>query len=88
MAGYVAVGVAAVINLFNPGTVFIHTPLFDIDATLFDTVVTKARSGAAAVVRGLPDRAGEGQQAAGCCGRHHPAPDGFRGPGVDLKAEG
>lgn len=43
VAGFVAVGVAAVINLFNPATVFIHTPLFDIDATLFDTVVTKAR---------------------------------------------
>jgi predicted NBD/HSP70 family sugar kinase len=44
VAGFVAVGVAAVINLFNPATVFIHTPLFDIDATLFDAVVEKARS--------------------------------------------
>jgi predicted NBD/HSP70 family sugar kinase len=43
VAGFVAVGVAAVINLFNPGTVFIHTPLFEIDATLFETVVGKAR---------------------------------------------
>jgi N-acetylglucosamine repressor len=44
VAGYVAVGVAAVINLFNPTTVFIHTPLFEIDASLFDTVVEKARA--------------------------------------------
>jgi predicted NBD/HSP70 family sugar kinase len=43
VAGFVAVGVAAVINLFNPGTVFIHTPLFEIDASLFETVVEKAR---------------------------------------------
>ncbi len=43
VAGFVAVGVAAVINLFNPGTVFIHTPLFEIDAALFDLVVSKAR---------------------------------------------
>lgn len=42
VAGFVAVAVAAVINLYNPGTVFIHTPLFEIDATLFDLVVAKA----------------------------------------------
>ena len=42
VAGYVAVGVAAVINLFNPATVFIHTPLFEIDASLFDLVVSGA----------------------------------------------
>ncbi|MFM8274485.1 MAG: ROK family transcriptional regulator [Gemmata sp.] len=39
VAGYVAVAVAAVINLFNPATVFIHTPLFEIDPALFDLVV-------------------------------------------------
>lgn len=44
VAGFVAVSVAAVINLFNPGTVFIHTPLFEIDPTLFETVVEKARA--------------------------------------------
>jgi N-acetylglucosamine repressor len=44
VAGFVAVGVAAVINLFNPATVFIHTPLFEIDAALFDTVVEKTRA--------------------------------------------
>jgi N-acetylglucosamine repressor len=44
VAGFVAVGVAAVINLFNPATVFIHTPLFEIDPALFELVVEKARS--------------------------------------------
>jgi N-acetylglucosamine repressor len=43
VAGFVAVGIAAVINLFNPSTIFIHTPLFDIDATLFETVVEMTR---------------------------------------------
>lgn len=43
VAGFVAVGLAAVINLFNPATVFVHTPLFEIDESLFDTVVNKAR---------------------------------------------
>jgi N-acetylglucosamine repressor len=43
VAGFVAVGVAAVINLFNPATVFIHTPLFEIDPALFEAVVEKAR---------------------------------------------
>ncbi len=43
VAGFVAVSVAAVINLFNPATVFIHTPLFEIDPTLFETVVEEAR---------------------------------------------
>ena len=42
VAGYLAVGVAAVINIFNPAAVFIHTPLFEIDATLFDMVVKEA----------------------------------------------
>ena len=43
VAGFVAVGLAAVINLFNPATVFIHTPLFEIDGSLFEAVVDKAR---------------------------------------------
>ncbi|MBY0460200.1 MAG: ROK family transcriptional regulator [Gemmataceae bacterium] len=43
VAGFVAVGVAAVINLFNPVTVFIHTPLFEIDPALFEAVVSKAK---------------------------------------------
>lgn len=41
---YLAIGVAAVINLFNPSTLFIHTRLFEIDSSLFDTIVTQARS--------------------------------------------
>jgi N-acetylglucosamine repressor len=43
IAGNLAVGVAAVINLFNPAVVFIHSPLFDIDATLLDRVIEQAR---------------------------------------------
>ena len=40
---YLAVGVAAVINLFNPATLFIHSRLFEIDEALFEAVVEKAR---------------------------------------------
>ncbi|MDB5309606.1 MAG: nagC [Gemmataceae bacterium] len=39
---YLAVGVAAVINLFNPSTLFIHTRLFEIDPGLFEAVVDQA----------------------------------------------
>ena len=42
-ARYLAVSLAAVINLFNPATVFVHTRLFDLDPTLFDAVVGRAR---------------------------------------------
>lgn len=42
-ARYLAVAVSAVMNLFNPSTVFIHTRLFEIDPTLFDTVVDLTR---------------------------------------------
>jgi predicted NBD/HSP70 family sugar kinase len=41
MADYLAVGVAAVINLFNPAVVFIHSPLFDVDPTLLERVVER-----------------------------------------------
>ncbi len=43
---YVSVAMAAVVNLFNPKTVFVHARLFDADDTLFERVVelTKARS--------------------------------------------
>ncbi len=44
VAGFVAVGAAAVINLFNPATAFIHTPLFEIDPSLFDAVVQMTRA--------------------------------------------
>lgn len=45
-AVYVAVAAAAVVNLFNPKTVFLHARLFDADDTLFERVVemTKARA--------------------------------------------
>jgi N-acetylglucosamine repressor len=39
---YLAVGVAAVLNLFNPATLFIHTRLFETDTGLFDEVVRQA----------------------------------------------
>jgi len=42
IAGYLAIGVAAVINLFNPAVVFIHSPLFDIDAALLARVIDRA----------------------------------------------
>jgi predicted NBD/HSP70 family sugar kinase len=42
IAGYLAVGVAAVINLFNPAVVFIHSPLFDIDPALLSRVIERA----------------------------------------------
>jgi predicted NBD/HSP70 family sugar kinase len=40
---YLAVGVAAVINLFNPATLFIHTRLFEVGPDLFAEVVGLAR---------------------------------------------
>lgn len=39
IAGYLAIGVAAVVNLFNPEVVFIHSPLLDIDPGLLARVV-------------------------------------------------
>src|SRR5580692_9768000 len=42
IAGYLAVGVAAVINLFNPAVVFIHSPLFDIYPGLLSRVIERA----------------------------------------------
>jgi N-acetylglucosamine repressor len=39
---YLAVGLAAVLNLFNPATLFIHTRLFETDPGLFDEVVRQA----------------------------------------------
>ncbi|HEX4611707.1 MAG TPA: ROK family transcriptional regulator [Urbifossiella sp.] len=41
---YLAVGVAAVLNLFNPATLFIHTRLFETDPALFDEVVRRAEA--------------------------------------------
>jgi N-acetylglucosamine repressor len=42
IAGYLAIAVAAVMNLFNPAVVFIHSPLFDVDPTLLGRVVEEA----------------------------------------------
>jgi predicted NBD/HSP70 family sugar kinase len=42
IGSYLAVAVAAVINLFNPAVVFIHSPLFDIDPGLLSRVIERA----------------------------------------------
>ncbi|MCS7020771.1 MAG: ROK family transcriptional regulator [Gemmataceae bacterium] len=39
MAGYLALAVATVINVFNPAAVFIHTPLVDIEPDLLQRVI-------------------------------------------------
>jgi N-acetylglucosamine repressor len=36
---YLALGVAAVLNLFNPSTLFIHGRIFEADESLFDQLV-------------------------------------------------
>ena len=41
---YLAVGIAAAINLFNPSTLFVHGRLFQADESLFASVVEEARS--------------------------------------------
>ena len=41
MAAYLAIAGAAVVNLFNPSVVFVHSPLFDIDPGLLDRIVGK-----------------------------------------------
>ena len=43
MARYVGIAVAAVVNLFNPSTVFVHSLLFDADPELFAHIVEEAR---------------------------------------------
>jgi N-acetylglucosamine repressor len=42
-ARYVGIAVAAVVNLFNPATVFVHSLLFEADPGLFDRIVEEAR---------------------------------------------
>ena len=42
-AQFLAIGVAAVINLYNPSTVFIHSPLFDADPELFARLIEFTR---------------------------------------------
>lgn len=41
-AEYLGLAVAAVVNLFNPATVFLHSRLFEADDTLFGRVVDRA----------------------------------------------
>jgi len=40
---YLAIAVAAVINIFNPATLFVHGRLFEADGDLFQRVVNQAR---------------------------------------------
>jgi predicted NBD/HSP70 family sugar kinase len=42
VAGYLAIGVAAILNLFNPAVVFVHSPLFDIDPGLLGRIAKRA----------------------------------------------
>jgi N-acetylglucosamine repressor len=39
IADYLAIGAAAVVNMFNPAVVFVHSPLLDIDPGLLERVV-------------------------------------------------
>ena len=41
---YLSIGIAAVVNLFNPSRLFVHGRLFDADAGLFDRMVERAAS--------------------------------------------
>jgi N-acetylglucosamine repressor len=41
---YLAIGMAAVINLFNPSTLFIYGRLFEADETLFDRLIEKTEN--------------------------------------------
>src|SRR5262249_33066368 len=43
VARYLGIGLAAVINLFNPATLFVHGQLFAADEQLFERVVAEAR---------------------------------------------
>jgi N-acetylglucosamine repressor len=43
IASYLAIGVAVVINLFNPEVVFIHSPLFDLDPKLLGVIVERVK---------------------------------------------
>jgi len=43
VAHYLAIGLATVINIFNPSTLFIHGQLFDIDQSLFARVLEQTR---------------------------------------------
>ena len=39
VVGYLAIGLASVINVFNPSTLFVHGQLFDADPVLFKQVL-------------------------------------------------
>lgn len=44
LADYLSVGLAAVINLFNPSSLFVHGRLFEMEEGLFPRIVERARS--------------------------------------------
>jgi N-acetylglucosamine repressor len=48
VVGYLAIGLATVINVFNPSTLFIHGQLFDADPDLFERVLKQTESRALA----------------------------------------
>ena len=76
---YLAIGLATVINIFNPSTLFIHGQLFDADEGLFARVLEQTRKRALCpLVRRLSDHPRPRQQAARGRGEHHPAFDRFR----------
>jgi N-acetylglucosamine repressor len=41
---FLAVGIAAVLNLYNPARLFIHGRMFEVDDTLFNRTIERARS--------------------------------------------
>lgn len=43
LASYLAIGVAAVVNLFNPAVVFLYSPLLDVAPDLLERVAEQAR---------------------------------------------
>lgn len=48
LSDYLSVGIAAVINLFNPGLLCIHGRLFELDDTLFSQIVERSEARALA----------------------------------------
>jgi N-acetylglucosamine repressor len=48
VGAYLAIGIGAVVNLFNPAVVFVHSPLFDIEPGLLDAIAVRMRSHALA----------------------------------------
>jgi N-acetylglucosamine repressor len=43
VGAYLSIGIGAVVNLFNPSVVFVHSPIFDIEPGLLDAVAVRVR---------------------------------------------